>query len=51
MGVQDSKRALEAETILTGSSMGDEAKEKGGRLWLAEAGEGPFLTQGREGEG
>ena len=50
MGVQDSTRVLEAETILTGSSMGAEAKEKG-RLWLAEAGEGPFLTQGGEGEG
>ena len=30
MGVQDSKRALEVETILTGSSMGDEAKKKEG---------------------
>lgn len=50
MGVQDSTRVLEAETILIGSSMGAEAKEKG-RLWLAEAGEGPFLTQGREGKG
>ena len=47
MGVQDSTRVLEAETILIGSSMGAEAKEKGrlaGRSW---GGTFPNTGQGR----
>lgn len=50
MGVQESKRAPEAERILVGSGIGAEAKEWS-RLWQAEGGEGPFQTEGKKKRG
>lgn len=50
MGVQESKRAPEAERILVGSGIGAEAKEWS-RLWQAEGREGPFQTEGKKREG